>query len=171
MEFVLSCWKYFKRSIIEMGPGSDPRYRLKSIQDKAHSILGTWLWNGSLKVLMKDLFVCVVNKTFATFRCGIFSSIFHLSCFSLYDSWVFTVWSSNLGTVFQLERHQHWKESNSYHHCLYITFLSSLKIIFSNHTELYYWLMLWTATSPAYWVPLFVWEHLLLVLWAHHAHV
>lgn len=113
-----------------MGPGSDPRYCLKSIQDKVHSILGTWLWNGSLKVLMKDLFVCVLNKTFVTLHCGIFSSIFHLSCFSLYDSWVFTVWSSNLGTVFQLERHQHWKKSNSYHHCLYITFLLSLKIVF-----------------------------------------
>lgn len=122
--FVSPCWKYFGKSIIEMGPGRDPRYHLKSIQDKVQSILGTWLWNGSLKLLMKDLFVYVVNKTFATFPCRIFSSIFHLSCFSLYDSWVFTVWSSNLGTAFQLERHQHWEESNSYHHCLYITFLS-----------------------------------------------
>lgn len=124
--FVLSCWRYFRRSITETGPGNDLRDRFKSTQDKVHSILGTSLWNGSLKLLMKDLFVCVVNKIITVFPCRIFSSIFHFSCFSLDASWVFIVWSSNLGTVFQLERHQCWKERNSYHHCLHITFLSSL---------------------------------------------
>lgn len=41
LEFGLACWKYFKKSIIEMGPGSDLRYHLKSTQDKEHSIHGT----------------------------------------------------------------------------------------------------------------------------------
>jgi len=40
---------------------------------------------------MKDMSVCVVNKTIAVFSCRVFSSIFQFSCFSLDASWVIIV--------------------------------------------------------------------------------
>lgn len=43
LELGLACWKYFRKSIIEMGPKSDLRYHLKFTKDKVHSTHGTWI--------------------------------------------------------------------------------------------------------------------------------
>lgn len=123
-----------------------------------------------LKWLLKSFnkrFLCVCCKPTESI-CGIFSGIFHLLLFSGCCV-VFIVWSSNLGTVFQLTDTSIKKSGLvTITACIQSSF-HLLKSSFNNHTELHYWLILWSAAPPACWVSLFVWVDLLAILWAHLA--